>query len=292
MSANVPSIGQETGAVSLLATAPHRIGAVTLVVQDLDRVADFYEAAIGLRRLARDGARVTLGTAGRPLLVLRHEPTARRWSQREAGLFHTAFLLPSRADLGAWLQHMMHGRFRLAGAANHIVSEAVYLADPEGNGIEVYADRAPSTWIRTADGVAMSTEALDIQGVRDAATAPWAGMPAEGCIGHVHLQSGDLSRASVFYADLLGFGVTARYPGALFYGSGGYHHQLATNIWNSRGAGPRDDLTTGLLEVELVISGDDGDLHRRFEAASVPLVPTETGFQARDPWGTLIRLTR
>ena len=172
-----------------------------------------------------------LGVDATALLELRHEPAARPWRASEVGLFHTAFLLPRRGDLGAWFAHVAARGLPLSGAADHLVSEAVYLNDPEGNGIEIYVDRPSSAWPQAQDGsVVMHNAPLDYTGLAHATTAPWAGMPSGGRIGHVHLQVGALEAAERFYVDALGFDVTCRYPGATFLGAGGYHHQLATNI--------------------------------------------------------------
>jgi catechol 2,3-dioxygenase len=276
----------------ILAEAPQRVGAVTLVVHDLDTMTGFYQDVIGLAVLGRQGEVATLGAGTIPLLHLRREPSARLWTRREAGLFHTAFLLPSRAALGAWLRFMAARRVPISGASDHIVSEAVYLDDPEGNGIEVYADRPSASWSWRAEGIAMSTEAMDIEGVMGAATEAWTGMPAGGSIGHVHLQTGDLSHAQGFYAGLLGFDITARYPGALFFGAGGYHHQLATNLWNSRGAPMRSAPTTGLAEVVLLAKGDDvvAATRARLTEAAVTFAEVEGSLLVRDPWGTALRL--
>ena len=276
----------------ILAAAPHRVGAITLVVHDLARMVGFYQEVIGLAVLGREGDTATLGAGPTPLLYLRREPSARLWTRREAGLFHTAFLLPSRASLGAWLRFVAARRFPISGASDHIVSEAVYLDDPEGNGIEVYADRPSADWSWRTEGIAMSTEAMDIEGVIGAATQPWSGMPAGGSIGHVHLQTGDLTHAQGFYAGLLGFDITARYPGALFFGSGGYHHQLATNLWNSRGAPMRGEPTTGLAEVVLLAKEDSviAATRARLTEAAVTFAAVDDGLLVSDPWGTVVRL--
>ncbi|MBI3674724.1 MAG: VOC family protein, partial [Rhizobiales bacterium] len=199
--------------------------------------------------------------------------------RREAGLFHTAFLLPSRAVLGRWLAHTARTGLALLGASDHIVSEAVYLNDPEDNGIEVYADRAIAEWRRSDGMIEMSTAPLDLDSLVAAGDGKaWTGMPAASFIGHVHLQVGDLAEAERFYAGLFGFDVTYRVPGATFYSSGGYHHHLATNVWSSRGAGIRQEPVTGLRAVELVAASPA--IRDRLGAAEI-----------RDPWGTAIGLS-
>ncbi|WP_407524479.1 VOC family protein [Methylobacterium oryzisoli] len=288
-----PSRRAGDGPDTVLAQAPYRVGAVTLVARDLDALARFYQDVIGLARVSQQADTVRLGAGGRVLLVLRHDPAARPWTRREAGLFHTAFLLPGRGDLGAWLLHAEKHGVVLTGAADHLVSEAVYLDDPEGNGIEIYVDRPDDAWVWASDGtVVMRNERLDRAGIIAAATRPWDGMPAGGCIGHVHLQVGELDAAERFYAGLLGFAVTCRYPSAVFLGAGGYHHQLAGNIWNSPGAEVRDGGTTGLAEVELHAEAGTLDAVRtRCRDGGLLLVEDGEALLVRDPWGTRLRLT-
>lgn len=276
----------------VLADAPYRIGAVTLVVRDLDGLTNFYRDVIGLDVAPAPDGTVRLGTGDTTLVILRHDPDARPRDAREAGLFHTAFLLPARGDLGAWLRHAEGLGITLTGAADHLVSEAVYLDDPEGNGIEIYVDRPASAWRHAPDGsVVMRNERLDHAGLVRAAERLWSGMPAGACVGHVHLQVGDLDAAERFYAGMLGFDVMCRYPGALFLGAGGYHHQLAGNIWNSRGASIRIEGTAGLSEVTLLADAKTSALVRaRCRDAGVPLVEDVRTLVAHDPWGTRLRL--
>ncbi|WP_267358960.1 MULTISPECIES: VOC family protein [unclassified Methylobacterium] len=276
----------------VLAEAPYRIGAVSLVVRDLAALTRFYRDILGLRILLEADGAAHLGTGDAPLLVLRHDPDARPRQPREAGLFHTAFLLPGRGDLGAWLPHAEKRGIALTGGADHLVSEAVYLDDPEGNGIEIYVDRPASAWPRAPDGsVEMRNERLDHAGLVGAAARPWSEMPAAGCVGHVHLQVGDLDVAERFYAHLLGFDVMCRYPGALFLGAGGYHHQLAGNVWNSRGAPMRSDGTTGLAEVALLTDEQTlASARVRCSEAGVATSADGDALVVRDPWGTHLRL--
>ena len=277
---------------SVLARAPYRIGAVTLVARDVASLTRFYSDVVGLGIVSQQADVARLGIGDTALLTLRADPDARKWSPQEAGLFHIAFLLPGRGNLGAWLRHADAAGVTLTGAADHLVSEAVYLSDPEGNGIEIYVDRPSSEWGWVEDGsVVMRNERLDRTGLIRAATSPWAGMPASGCVGHVHLQVGDLDATERFYAGLLGFDVMCRYPGALFLGSGGYHHQLAGNIWNSRGAAVRTEGTTGLAEISLVADGKTlASVRSRTQAASMSPVGDGDTLVLYDPWGTRFRL--
>lgn len=255
--------------------APIQVGKVVLTVNDLSMVGDFYQDIIGLNRLSGDAGELVLGVGDQPLLELRRDAHA-RFRPQEAGLFHTAFLLPDRHALGSWLRSFAERGYRLDGASDHLVSEAVYLHDPEGNGIEIYADRPRETWRRNGAEVQMDTVALDLQGLIAAGRAPWHAMPKGSVIGHVHLQVGDVAQAEDFYINSLGMNRSAHVFGASFFATGGYHHHLAGNIWNSRGAGQRSPDTTGLSEV--VLQADP--------AAMQALAATEFS----DPWGTRLRI--
>lgn len=264
------------------ASAPTEIGHVALTVRDLGRVAAFYQDMIGLARISGDGESVRLGAGDRLLVELRSDPAARIRSPREAGLFHTAFLMPSRAALARWLIHAAESGVQLQGASDHLVSEAIYLADPEGNGIEVYADRPRAAWHDTEGRLKMATEHLDLNALARVADGRWTGAPEGAVVGHVHLQVGAVPEAEAFYSGTLGMPIMAHYPGAAFYGSGGYHHHIATNTWNSRGAGPRTYPATGLAEVGLLADAAD------YDAIGARAGRTDPA----DPWGTQIVVTR
>ena len=252
--------------------APISVSHVALTTRDPDRLGDFYRRVLGLNDIAAEGEVLTLGQGDRRLVELRHDPAAQP-HPREAGLFHTAFLLPDRADLGRWLRHAIALDLRLDGASDHLVSEAVYLRDPEGNGIEIYADRPRDRWTVTDGMVRMDTVALDVPDLMRA-TGEWAAAPEGTVIGHVHLQVGDIPQAEEFYAGTLGFDIRSKLPGASFYSTGGYHHHLATNTWKSRGAGQRSPDATGLAE--LVLAAD---------AASMARLGAD---RFTDPWGTVV----
>ena len=214
------------------------------------------------------------------LLELCEDAAARRAGPREAGLFHTAFLMPDRPALARWLRHAAEIGLPLQGASDHRVSEALYIADPEGNGIEVYVDRPRDAWRDAVGVLQMGTEALDLNALASAADRPWSGAPEGLVIGHVHLQVGALAEAEAFYAGTLGLQVTTRYPGAAFYGAGGYHHHLATNVWNSRGAGPRHLPVTGLAELALFTDAE----------AAAAIKARGGADRMVDPWGTVLTL--
>jgi catechol 2,3-dioxygenase len=274
-------------------STPLRIGKVTLTVNDLAGVSAFYQTVLGLALIDQTDGVVQLGVGNSVLLELIDDRAAPRSSAREAGLFHTAFLLPTRADLGSWIEHLARNRFSIQGASDHAVSEALYLADPEGNGIEVYADRPSSEWPYEAGKLGMTTERLDTDSLRNAAAGlEWQGAPAGSMVGHVHLQVGATPAADAFYADALGLDITARYPGASFYSSGGYHHHLAGNIWNSRNAGKRVAGSTGLQTVEL-LAADAATYDKtaaRLETAGIALHQQTSGIRVEDPWGTALSL--
>ena len=233
------------------------MGAVRLTVNDLDSVRDFYRDAIGLTELDPEDGIVRLGAndgLGQSIVELVGSPDAPHRPSGTSGLFHLAILVPSRADLARALQRVAEAGWRLSGASDHLVSEALYLSDPEGNGIELYRDRPREEW-PVRDGVLqMDTLPLDLDGMlgelrREDAQAS---MPAGTRIGHVHLNVGDLTAAEAFYSGALGFDVTVRgYPGALFVSAGGYHHHLGLNTWTGEGAPPPPEGSRGLSQYEI-----------------------------------------
>ena len=273
--------------------APLRAGSLRLAVRDLPLVQAFYESVLGLETLESGPDHARLGAGGAALLELVGNRRFTPAGPRAAGLFHAAFLLPDRASLGAWLTHAASTKAPIVGASDHIVSEAVYLSDPEGNGVEVYADRPPARWRGPDGAIRMSTGPLDIADLAAAATAPWAGFPSGGTLGHVHLQVGALGEADRFWRDGLGLDLTTRYPGASFYATGGYHHHIAANIWNSSGAPRRLDNMTGLQAVQLV-AADAQTLDATLACAARAGIRAErrAGMAVvRDPWNIEIELT-
>lgn len=232
--------------------APISIGKVALTVRDLDKVSAFYQQALGLNSLTQNGELTVLGAGDTPLLELRQDKAAQS-KPEEAGLFHNAFLLPLRSDLGNWIAHAADLGLQLDGASDHLVSEALYLHDPEGNGIEIYWDRERDHWNKDGHRIQMDTIPLVLADLPQ--NGRWTTMPEGSVIGHVHLQVGDLRKADMFFTEDLGMVQTFSLPTAGWYGSGGYHHHLAGNIWNSRGAGQRTLGAAGLAEVELLVDG-------------------------------------
>ncbi len=245
-----------------MATAEHdhavlpggtRPGVVTLAVVDLQAVQAFYQQVLGLAVTRREEGAVELGAGTEPLVRLTagaREPRV----DRAPGLYHVAVRLPERAALGAWLSHALALGAPLQGAADHGVSEAVYLPDAEGNGVEVYRDRPREEWQVTGGRVHMVTEPLDARGVVGSSLEPWQGAPAATTVGHVHLQVAELERSRAFYADALGLPVTnAGFPGACFLGAGGYHHHLGLNSWGVLADAHRRLGAPGLVEFELLL---------------------------------------
>jgi catechol 2,3-dioxygenase len=271
-----------------------RIGAVGLKARDLPRLTDFYSSAIGLQVIDRDSTTARLGAGGVTLLELEAAPNAIPDDPRTAGLYHTAFLHPTRADLARWLVHVAQTRVPLSGASDHLVSEAIYLDDPEGNGIEVYRDRKPEEWRWNGDRIQMATDRLDLDNLAaDAGNTAYAGAPDGLRVGHIHLRVGDLGATQKFYCDVLGLDPTAGRGGALFMSSGRYHHHVGSNVWHSAGAGQRDADRAGLSW--FAIEAADGTTRdtevSRLKAAAVPVHAIENGYETRDPFGTRVRLT-
>jgi catechol 2,3-dioxygenase len=275
---------------------PLHIGAVGLKVRNLDQLTSFYRDVLGLSVLDRRSDGAVLGTGGVALVSVEHQPHAKPDDIREAGLYHTAFLMPTRADLARWILHVARNKVPLTGASDHGVSEAIYLDDPEGNGLEVYHDRPAETWQWTGNELKMITDPLDIEDiVREVEpAAAFPGAPSGLRIGHVHLRVGDVGRAETFYRDALGLEVTRRRHGATFMSSGRYHHHIAGNVWHSAGAGPRDPNRAGLCWVALEAS-DAAALAtamERLRQAGVDVAETSEAIEATDPWGTRLRITR
>ena len=274
--------------------ASTRLGRVRLQVADLPRSVDYYEEVLGLRILDRSATAAILAPrhGAHPLVELQERAGANPVPrQGRLGLYHFAILLPERPALGRFLGHLGHLGVR-AGMSDHLVSEAIYLTDPDGLGIEVYADRPRSTWTWRSRELAMTTQPLDVRSVLAAgAGVSWTGAPAGTVLGHVHLHVADLEEGAAFYHAGLGFDRTVwSYPGALFLSAGGYHHHLGINTWAARA--PRaGDGDARLLDWEIVVPG--GDIERAAE--SIRLVGgrierVATDLVTRDPWGTSARL--
>jgi catechol 2,3-dioxygenase len=271
------------------------LGRVRLQVADLERSLKFYEDVLGMRVIARTADSVSLGPHGedREIVHLRQLPSARPVPRRGLlGLYHFAILLPDRASLGRFVAHLASIGTR-AGMSDHFVSEAVYLTDPDGLGIEVYADRPRDAWRYDERQLFMTTNQLDVDDlVTSARGEPWTGMPSGTVLGHVHLYVDDIDKAEAFYHHALGFDkVVWSYPGALFMSAGGYHHHLGTNTW-ARGAARATDADARLLEWEIVVPArkDGDDAAKNVMAAGYEAKPENGEWILTDPWGTSLRL--
>ncbi|WP_245858833.1 VOC family protein [Luteimicrobium subarcticum] len=275
--------------------------AVTLRVGDLEQMTDYYAGALAMepveeRTRGREVHRV-LGRGTTPMMRLVHTPDLPAVDPRQSGLFHTAFLFDDQPGLAATVYRAAQDpRSRFVGSSDHSVSEAFYFTDPEGNGIELYTDRDRSLWLHARGQVLMDTTYLDPNDFLRAhltQDALDAGPALAGRVGHVHLQVGDIERADAFYVGTLGFEATMReYPGALFASAGGYHHHVAMNVWNSRGAGPRAS-TLGLGDVAVTVPGrDDLDaLAARLTARGVAFTDDGRAVTTRDPWDTQVTVS-
>jgi catechol 2,3-dioxygenase len=276
---------------------PMRVGQVTIRVRKLDTIADFYRDVIGLTVMERSASGATLGAGGMKLLMLDAHPDASAESRNAAGLYHTAFLMPTRKDLARWLVHAAIQRVPLSGFADHRVSESVYLDDPEGNGIEVYADRDPSLWQWSDGTVTMATDQLnidDLVSLTDTRVSDYAKAPDGMRIGHVHLRVGDLAKGDGFYRSIIGMDQTRARQGAAFLSSGRYHHHLGLNVWQSAGAGRRDDAATGLVWFSLEVEKPDlfAAQEERLRQAGLEVATVASGLETVDPWGTRVRLIK
>lgn len=240
------------------------VSQVHLRVRSLERSQDFYQNMLGLRILEQDHEHITFTANGNDPLITAEQPDhILPHRARAAGLYHFALLLPSRKDLAAALAHLLRDQYPLQGGADHAVSEAVYLADPDGNGIELYRDRNPQEWTWIDGRVHMPTEAMDEHILNELDGEPWTGIPEQTIIGHIHLQVADLKAAESFYCDALGFDLVAQYGNqADFISTGGYHHHIGLNIWNSKGIPAIDEIAAGMKYFTLVYP----DQEKRAEA--------------------------
>jgi catechol 2,3-dioxygenase len=274
------------------------LGVVRLSVSDLNRSRAFYEQVMGLT--ATEGADGTLAfgaPGGRRLLELRGDTSAPKLDRRAPGLFHLAVLMPTRRDLAFALARLGETRWPLDGASDHLVSEALYLSDPDGNGIDIYRDRPREEWQRADGQLAMATLPVDLGGLQAEVSDVEAfdpAVPRATRVGHVHLQVSDLAPAERFYSGILGFEVMVRtYPGALFVAAGGYHHHIGLNVWQSRGAPPAQPGAIGLRSFEIELP-DAAELERvldRVRAAGIDAEPRDDGALIHDPFGIGVLLS-
>lgn len=265
------------------------IGSTHLTVADLDRSRQFYCDVLGFRALGGAGPALTLTADGAtPLVVLAEQRGAQPKPRRATGLYHFAILVPSRLDLARSLRGLAEARYPLSGASDHLVSEALYLDDPDGNGIEIYRDRPRDEWPRLNGQVQMTTDPLDVDGIvreLDREEQASDGLAAQTRIGHMHLHVADLRAAEAFYCGLLGFEVMQRYgPSALFVSAGGYHHHIGLNTWAGVGAPPPPAGSAGLryFVVQLPDQAACDQVAARVRAAGLATEAVAEGLLVRD----------
>ena len=262
-----------------------QLGAVSLTVSDLQRATDFYLRSIGLQLLESDSREALLGVPGRELVHLVEKPGAVRLAGR-SGLYHFALLLPSRQALGNALRNLIETKTRMTGAADHLVSEALYLDDSEGNGIEIYRDRPRSEWTYSDGRLRMDTLPLDYEGIwtEGGGDSPDK-LPDGTTMGHMHLHVARIDEAVTFYRDVIGFDLMMTYGlSAAFLSAGGYHHHIGVNTWAGVGAPPPPPDALGLRHFLVNLpQGALDDLNGRLQASGTPFEQREDGLVVRDP---------
>lgn len=254
------------------------IGGTRLRVGDLARSLAFYRDVLGFTAtpVSENVTALAAGSAA-PILTLVEQKDAVRKPPRSTGLYHAAILTPSRPALGKVLRRLFDAQYPLDGASDHLVSEALYLSDPDGNGLEIYRDRPRGEWRYAGTQLQMDTRRLDLESLlNDADPSAYTAIPDGTVIGHMHLHVSDLAQAEAFYAGLLGFDVVVRgYPGALFFSAGGYHHHLGTNTW--AGSAPPPPNAVGMVWWDLVVPGGAAAVIERITAAGIPASISATG---------------
>lgn len=273
-----------------------RVGMVTLSVSSLDRSEAFYTQVLGLKTIDRSNDRLALGVGSYPLLELREQPGATHLSGR-TGLYHFAVLVPDRLELARVLRNLLEQQVTLTGFADHHVSEAIYLPDPDGHGIEIYRDRPRSAWLDSQGRFLMTTDPLDVQGLlaelpREYKAESWVGMPGETTMGHIHLHVRDLVEGREFYHRLLGFDLMLDWRSAAFLSAGGYHHHIGINTWAGEQAPPAEPDSLRLIEYELVLpdQGAVKSVLQRLEAAGYTYQQEDSRALLQDPSANTIVL--
>lgn len=276
-------------------TKPTYVQSIDLIVRDLEVMRNYYQEVIGLNMIESSTNGATLGVGQCPMLTLELDGKARIPKSKTAGLFHIAFLLPTRQDLAHYYKHCLERAIPLSGQADHLVSEALYLTDPEGNGIEIYADRKPEEWLFDADGVVMDTIPLNTKSLLSLAPKEtWQKMPIGSCVGHLHLQVGNIAEAENFFTQVMNLKLMEQVPGASFFASGDYHHHIATNIWNMNSSLPRQNNMSGLKQYSLYFREDEElqKVLKQLDNLQIPVANTLTGKSLKDPWGIELRLEK
>ncbi len=271
--------------------AQTHIGAVTLQVADLARSVDFYTDIIGLQVLKQAEQNTLMGVATTPLLDLWEHPAAHPQPDYSTGLYHVAILTPSQADLGRVLLNLSLTQYPVSGFSDHLVSEAIYLNDPDGNGLELYRDRPRDEWVWHGDQLKMANERLDIEGIVASVAdrhTPYSGMADGTTIGHIHLRVTDINKTRAFYQDIIGFDVMAGWSSALFMSAGGYHHHIGANTWHSHNAPPPPAEAVGLLSYSVMVPEVD-PIGIRLKNANIDFAVADNVLSVDDPSGNRIR---
>ena len=272
------------------------IGRVGLRVRNLEGMIRFYQQIIGLEMMGRTQHTASLGTGGVTLIELASIATSWSASTDAAGLYHVAFEMPTRTDLARWVAFVAKNRFQVSGLADHLVTESVYISDPDGNGIEMYVSRPESEWMWANGHVAMGVYDLDIPSLLqsiDVKTVSYSSAPASMRIGHIHLKVGDVDRAEAFYSRLIGFDVTRRAPGVVFMSSGQYHHHVAANTWESEGAGLRGQDSPGLSWFSITVRDHStmDRLEQRLKVEAILYRRQDKEIFTEDPWNNTVRFS-
>ncbi|MDQ0270534.1 VOC family protein [Cytobacillus purgationiresistens] len=271
------------------------VNQVELKVEDLQRSLDFYQNTIGFKVLEKTDRTASLTADGaHPLLTIEQPEDIKAKEPRRTGLYHYALLLPTRAHLAKIIRHFIKTGYPLQGASDHDVSEALYLADPDGNGIEIYTDRPSSKWEWKGKEVVMGTNALDVQSIMDEWDGrPWEGLPAETVMGHIHLHVNNIEEAKHFYRNGLGFDIVNNYGNqALFISTGKYHHHIGLNIWNGIGAPPPSENSAGMQSFTLVFPYQTvlDRIISQLESVGASIAKEDGVQTVQDPSGNKIRL--
>ncbi|MDQ0230879.1 VOC family protein [Metabacillus malikii] len=269
------------------------VSEVSIKVGDLTKSLQFYEQIVGLKLLEKAGSIATLTADDRtPILKLEQPEGVTPKEEKTVGLYHFALLLPTRKDLSEYLRHILKIGYPI-GAADHHVSEALYLNDPDGNGIEIYRDRPDSEWIWKDGLVHMTTEQLDGNAILAESSGEWSRLPSNTKMGHIHLHVNDVKRAETFYTELLGFEVVSYYPQAAFLSSGNYHHHIAINLWQGADAKKPSHNSVGLNWYTIVYPNVQtlDRIVANLKQQDVPITENNQFIETEDPSGNKIRLT-
>ena len=274
----------------MLISTKDTLGKVTLAVRDLDKLTDYYQHVIGLALIDKTRDQSILGVDNTPLVELSHRPLGVA-NPYATGLYHLAILLPGRPDLALWVKHLAETDYWLDGVGDHLVSEALYLSDPEGNGIEIYRDRPKAEWQYKNGEIVMSTLSIDLDGlVAEAPDRPFTGLPDGTKMGHVHLQVDEIAKTRDFYSGVLGMDVMVEMPTASFLSVGGYHHHLGMNVWRSNQANPLPEGALGLVNYQIRISEDIKDTERWLNGQGISAELQVNTLLVTDPAGIQVQL--